>query len=88
MLVGLTQAIHQAAVDNGKWSLAAEYVIMKDPLAPVKFAGHPAHVNMIMTRADALLKLEGKMKANKPTGKGDGDEEDEPPKEKYKPKGK
>jgi len=79
MCIGLSQAIHQAAVDNGRWTLADELVIMRDPLAPVEFAGIPKHLHMVMSRQEAMLKLRAKMRTNKAGGKGlgKGDAEDE-----------
>ena len=60
MAVNAMRAIHQAALDNGKWDTAILMVSTPDPLEQVQFAGEPDEMGRIAAYQDAFLKLKAK----------------------------
>jgi len=58
MVVGLSQGVHQAAMDGGKWRLASQLIVSPDPLAPQTFAGLPSRLNRLMTYTENVEKLQ------------------------------
>jgi len=74
MCVALLPALHQAALDHGRWQVASQMVPMRDPLARVEFAGDPKRLHRTLSHYEKLLKLK---KSLKTTGGGGKDEEEE-----------
>ena len=57
LLITVTQAIHEAAMANGRWGLAMTYTPIPDPLAVPSFAGRPEDVDDAATYYDNLTKV-------------------------------
>ena len=92
ILAGLS-AMHQAAMDNGRWGTAMTLTPTPDPLGVPLFAGTPDDIDGAATYLDRMASLASKVHAG---GKGSGKQKDDegnprpeqPPKKPPKGKGK
>jgi hypothetical protein len=69
MAINAMRAIHQAALDNGKWDTANLMVSTPDPLETIQFAGEPDEMGRIAAYQDAFLKLKAKRPPTAPPPK-------------------
>ena len=71
LLICALQAIHQAALHNGRWGLAMELTPVPDPLATVTYAGDPEHLDEAIQFHEAVGKVNEKSGVKKEDGKNE-----------------
>ena len=67
--MAITCGIHQAALDNGRWTTAMTLVPVPDPLAPPTFAGAPDQLSEASSYVEHMASLKTKMAGGKGFGK-------------------
>ena len=85
MAINAMRAIHQAALDNGKWDTANLMVSTPDPLETIQFAGEPDEMGRIAAYQDAFLKLKAKRPMGGPPSKWGGQQHDDGAEEHHAP---
>ena len=67
------KAVHQAALDDGKWQVAWHSTSLRDPLRPERFAGSEKEIEAISAYIKAQDDLEQKVRKDRRRDDGGGD---------------
>jgi hypothetical protein len=78
LLGQLLKAVHQVALSNGSWELAALMIPASDPLGPARFAGDYAELSAVASYRDAMTALIPRVPGGPgPSEQPQGDDEEE-----------